>query len=293
MPGETIGGRSKHVLTQASDPAYASYVENVIWMESQVVFATLNVPGSNDDGAATSPWTGAWAGDPAQAAEQAAHDRANRAWLEQAFATSDEQRALGVVLLPQADMWDGTHAQLDAYDQLVQAIGDAANAFGTPVLMGRRLARLQDRQPVRRLGRLPGRPPRVQADRAEPHPHRRRGQHDFAEPLRVPPPHRRPPGGAALQLGAGGLRRPTRRRRRAGAGPGARRHRQAPATAYRRWPADENEIASPDWPFGPMLRVARPWASRPSGSAVGGSVPTEPFGTRRPRAYLGHPAGSS
>jgi hypothetical protein len=55
----------------------------------------------------------------------------------------------------------------------------------------------------------------------------------------------------------------------------------------------QHEAASPDWPFGPVLRVAWPWASRPSGAAVGGSVPTEPFGTRRPRAYAGRTGGSS
>ena len=135
VPGETIGGRSKRVLSQASDPANAPYVENVIWMESRVLFATLNVPGSNDDSTATNPWTGAWAGDPAQAAEQTARDRANRAWLEKAFAVADTQQAQGVVLMLQADMWDGTHAQLEAYDPLVQAIGNAANAFGKPVLL--------------------------------------------------------------------------------------------------------------------------------------------------------------
>jgi len=96
---------------------------------------TLNVPGSNDDSVATNPWTGAWAGDPAQAAEQTARDRANRAWLDKAFARATKHRARGVVLMLQADMWDGTHAQLDAYDPLVQAIGDAATAFGKPVLL--------------------------------------------------------------------------------------------------------------------------------------------------------------
>src|SRR5262249_4124451 len=116
VPGQTIGGRSKRVLTQASELANAAYVENVMWMEARVVFVTLNVPGSNDDSAATNPWTGAWAGDPDQMAERTARDRANRAWLDEAFVVAREHEALGVVLLLQADMWDGTHAQLDAFD---------------------------------------------------------------------------------------------------------------------------------------------------------------------------------
>jgi hypothetical protein len=62
--GQTLGGRSKQVLTEASDPAHADYVENVMWMESKAVFATFNVPGSNDDSQLTNPWTGAWSATP-------------------------------------------------------------------------------------------------------------------------------------------------------------------------------------------------------------------------------------
>src|SRR4051812_6139702 len=54
--GETLGGREKHVTSQAQayDPAHpadAEYVENVMWEQSQVVFVTLNIPGgsNNDD----------------------------------------------------------------------------------------------------------------------------------------------------------------------------------------------------------------------------------------------------
>jgi hypothetical protein len=57
--------------------------------------------------------------------------------------------------------------------------------------------------------------------------------------------------------------------------------------------AEHAQKASPDWPFGSLLRVAWPWALRPSGSALGGAGPTEPFGTRRPTAYAGRRAGSS
>src|SRR5262249_44391578 len=38
VPGQTLGGRKKQVLTQADDPANSAYVENTMWMESQVVF---------------------------------------------------------------------------------------------------------------------------------------------------------------------------------------------------------------------------------------------------------------
>jgi len=137
IAGETLGARQKQVLTQADDPAHSDYVENVIWMESRVVFVTLNVPGSNDDSPATNPWSGAWAGDPAQAAEQAARDAANLAWLAKAFDIAEKEGALGVVLMLQADMWDafGSHPTLNGFDGLVNAIGNEAIEFAKPVLM--------------------------------------------------------------------------------------------------------------------------------------------------------------
>jgi hypothetical protein len=86
VPGQTIGGRKKQVLTEADDPANAAFVENVMWQESQVVFATLNLQGSNDD---LAPWGTPLPADaanyPSQTAERAARIQANQAWLVNAF----------------------------------------------------------------------------------------------------------------------------------------------------------------------------------------------------------------
>jgi len=46
IAGQSLGGRKKQLLTEADDPANSAYVENTIWMESQVVFAMLNIQGS-------------------------------------------------------------------------------------------------------------------------------------------------------------------------------------------------------------------------------------------------------
>src|SRR6185369_6536194 len=89
VPGETIGGRKKQVLTQGNDPDFSDFVENVMWMESKVVFANLNVPGSNDDKFGTNPWF-AQQGTPSlyesvQLEEQASRDAANLIWLRRTF----------------------------------------------------------------------------------------------------------------------------------------------------------------------------------------------------------------
>jgi hypothetical protein len=135
VAGQTLGGRPRQVLTQADDPAHAAYVENTMWMESQVVFAALNITGSNNDRASWGlPLPADAANYPSQAQERSSRAEANRAWLEQTFALATENDAAGVVLLSQADMWDVTSA-LSGYDDLVQQIGSLAAAFGKPVLL--------------------------------------------------------------------------------------------------------------------------------------------------------------
>jgi len=151
-PGRTLGVHADDVVSQAQvDPANAAYVENVMWERSKVVFASLNITGSNDD---TAPWVSSppktsppdlpgpvstW---DAQLAQQpleiAARQRANFAWLDRVFANAhSDSRA--VVLLVQADMWDGTIATrsttISAYDEMVVKIGQLAAAYGKPVLL--------------------------------------------------------------------------------------------------------------------------------------------------------------
>jgi len=135
VAGQTLGGRKKQLLTEADDPANSAYVENVIWMESQVVFATLNIQGSNDDLASWgSPLPANASNFPSQSAERAARSQANSAWLEKTFALARDNNAAGVVLAFQADMWDATSA-LSGFDDVVQHIGKLAIAFGKPVLL--------------------------------------------------------------------------------------------------------------------------------------------------------------
>ena len=135
VPGQTLGGRKKQLLAEADDPANSAFVENVMWMESQVVFATLNLQGSNDD---LAPWGTPLPADassyPSQAQERASRLQANSAWLNKAFAAATANGAAGVVLLFQADMWDATSA-LSGFDDVVRHIGALAQEFGKPVLL--------------------------------------------------------------------------------------------------------------------------------------------------------------
>jgi hypothetical protein len=138
-PGRTLGG-SKRVLSQnftfdPRHPSDAKFVENVLWAQAKVVFATVNVPGgSNND-------QDVWYGAPVESAEQAVErtERTGAAlrWLDLAFGAGQLLRAKGVVLVLQADMWDpekGAEHQA-GYEPLVSAIARHVADFPGPVLM--------------------------------------------------------------------------------------------------------------------------------------------------------------
>jgi hypothetical protein len=123
------------VLTQARsfDSAYSSdaqYVENVLWEESQVVFVTVNLPGSNNDGF---PWSAPYTDEAARTQEVAERTAADIRWLEKAFAQAEADDAKAVLVATQADMW--APGAVSGYTPFVQRLADLAVQFGRPVLL--------------------------------------------------------------------------------------------------------------------------------------------------------------
>jgi hypothetical protein len=136
VAGQTLGISSTHVESEALDPANSAYIENVLFKRSHVVFAALNITGSNNDLAAWGIPLGPDAANyPTQAEEFAARAQANSAWLSRTFSTAEKTHAAGVVLFFQADMWDTSEPTLSGFDALVQQIGNLAVDFGKPVLL--------------------------------------------------------------------------------------------------------------------------------------------------------------
>ncbi|HEY9609483.1 MAG TPA: hypothetical protein V6C93_08960, partial [Allocoleopsis sp.] len=139
-PGYSLGGRKQQVQSQAKyfDPAYptdAKFVENVIWMQSKVLFVTINLPGgSNND---QDVWYGAPTASAAQIKEASERTGADLRWLDAAFQTAAAYDAEAIVIVAQADMWDTEKgaAHQNQYESLVQSIASHATTFGKPVLM--------------------------------------------------------------------------------------------------------------------------------------------------------------
>jgi hypothetical protein len=140
IPGQTLGLNPRHVTSQASEPPNSAYVENVTWTQGNVVFATVNIQGSNND---LAPWFLDPATDmpanyldyPTQAEEFAARAKADSTWIAEAFGRATRSNARGLVLAFQADMWDPAEPTWSGFDNLVQQIGTLAATFGRPVLL--------------------------------------------------------------------------------------------------------------------------------------------------------------
>jgi len=139
-PGVALGGGAKQVLSQAqyfdsAHPADATFVENVMWLDSQVLFVTINLPGgSNND---IDVWYGAPSASAAQAQEAFDRTEADLRWLDAAFTQAAANGAVGMVIAWQADVWDPEKgaAHQTGYESLVQSVASHTLAFGKPVLM--------------------------------------------------------------------------------------------------------------------------------------------------------------
>ena len=141
-PGSTLGGRKKQVLTQAQvfDPAHPTdvqFVENVMWEESRVVFVTVNMPGSNNDGLM---WTAPFTNEAARLQEVAERTAADVRWLQRAFALAEADGAEAVLIGLQADMWDPAALVpgddgLNGYTGFVNELASLSVHFGRPVLL--------------------------------------------------------------------------------------------------------------------------------------------------------------
>jgi hypothetical protein len=141
-PGRTMGERRGTVRTQAHSRDFQPLVENVMWREAGVVFATVHVVGTNND---LSPWRLPPKGleSEAQRRERVAEHRFRvlgaQAWLDEAFEWARATDAAGVVIAMQADMWHPEAATgqvaLDGFIPVVRRLAERSAEFGRPVLL--------------------------------------------------------------------------------------------------------------------------------------------------------------
>jgi len=144
-PGQTLGQQAIRLTTQAqkfdaAHPTDAQFVENLRWQKLNVVFVTLNVPGSNNDGLPWNGGAGAFLNEPARQQEVAERTAADMRWLQAAFEQAEAKQAGAVVVILQADLWDLSALApggdgLTGYRDLVQVLANLSIHFGRPVLL--------------------------------------------------------------------------------------------------------------------------------------------------------------
>jgi hypothetical protein len=91
--GRSLGQRTIAVESQAKDPQYAKFKENLRWSIGGATFVTLHIVGSNDN----------LGRNPEMDAEHRERKAANIAWMRAAFAKAKADGSRGLVLMSQAN----------------------------------------------------------------------------------------------------------------------------------------------------------------------------------------------
>ena len=91
--GVSLGQRTMPVESQASDPKFSKFRENLAWTMNNVSFMTMHIVGSNNNRGRT----------PEMDAEADERMAANIAWLRKAFADAKAKNSAGLVLITQAN----------------------------------------------------------------------------------------------------------------------------------------------------------------------------------------------
>ncbi|HYZ34632.1 MAG TPA: hypothetical protein VE684_20410 [Crenalkalicoccus sp.] len=116
------------------DPLYRRYVENARWQRNGVLFVSVHVPGSDNN----RPIPPRGDAPPGAAEEYPARNRANIAWIEDAFALAAREGLRAVVFGIQADMYYKDRCGRGAVEGFLdtrKALEDGARKFDRPVLL--------------------------------------------------------------------------------------------------------------------------------------------------------------
>lgn len=138
-PGYALGKPKFPVTTQASDPQFAEFVENVRFEKSGVVFATLHVVGSNN-GLALWDGIGETAAAPRQDRidEVARRTAAALAWIDATFDEAEQLGSSGVLFAMQADpsveLAKGNPLR-QGFEEILAKLSARSVRFARPVLL--------------------------------------------------------------------------------------------------------------------------------------------------------------
>ncbi|OGA45772.1 MAG: hypothetical protein A3F74_08455 [Betaproteobacteria bacterium RIFCSPLOWO2_12_FULL_62_58] len=119
----SLGQRRLALARQTEAKRAHPYREHARWVHGGILFATLNVPGGDNNFTR-------------DRAEFRARDAAVRDWIRQSFRLAREQQLAGVVLLMQANPWAAAGARRHGYVPLLETlVGETTDFPGEVVLI--------------------------------------------------------------------------------------------------------------------------------------------------------------
>ncbi len=178
-PSQSTGGWPIPVRSQGTVPGFESFIENILFVEGRVVFATVHVVGSNNG---LVPWVGL---DPSDSFDRPRRDRIEefRAredaaihWLEEIFRVAETMDSPGVLILIQANPRFEVHRDREGrtgFNRFLDTLRDLTVGYGKPVLLAHgdwhylridkpmhKITQAGEREPIQSLIRIqiPGSP---------------------------------------------------------------------------------------------------------------------------------------
>jgi hypothetical protein len=130
----SLGKNAMRLQRQADgDPQYSKYVENSYWVKNNFLFVSLHIPGSNNNNEGTE----------SAIKEYEARNRANLAWIDQAFNLAVQKKYHGIIFAYQADMFfeprqlsiSSSSNSNSGYRDTLDKLTTQAEAFNKPVLL--------------------------------------------------------------------------------------------------------------------------------------------------------------
>jgi hypothetical protein len=137
--GQTTGGQIRPVRSQAEGSAYSEFVENVMFRQQSVMFATVHVVGSNND---LEPWLGVSPTDSCTSpradriAEFERRQAAALAWLDEVFAAATDTK--GLFLLIQANPYNAPSDPVrcpSGFQAFLARLQTRAHEYARPVML--------------------------------------------------------------------------------------------------------------------------------------------------------------
>ena len=139
--GRTTGGQIRPVASQAEGAEFSEFVENVMFIKQDVMFATLHVVGSNNG---IAPWNSQ--PNPFDPGDTCATPRIDRIqefnrrkaaaldWLEQIFDAADDTRALFLMIQVNPDNPPAAGCP-NGFTDIMNALANHAAEYGKPVML--------------------------------------------------------------------------------------------------------------------------------------------------------------